>query len=81
MYDYVFNAEQYKRYSYSIISEYLPDCIQKSLLKHIGLPEKIECNKRKTDENSNGLSKKVKHDVDYDEMPKKIEKVNYCVFI
>jgi len=80
MYGYVFNAEQYKRYAYNIISEYLPNGVQESLLKHIGFLKKTECNKRKTDGNSNGVSKKVKHhDVDYDETPKKIEKVSYCV--
>jgi len=71
------SEEQLKRYAYSIISEYLPNDIQKSLLIHLGLPEKVECNKRKTDENSNGVNKKVKHhdNVEHNEMPKKIEKV------
>ncbi|CAI6347831.1 unnamed protein product [Macrosiphum euphorbiae] len=62
--------EQYKRYAYNIISEYLHIDIQKSLLKHLGLPEIVECNKRKADENKSDVNKKVKHkEVEYDEMP------------
>ncbi|CAH1715393.1 ribonuclease H2 subunit B [Aphis gossypii] len=67
--------EQYKRYAYDIISEYLHSDIQKSLLKHLGLPEIVESNKRKADENRD-VNKKVKHNKDeYDEMPHKVEKV------
>lgn len=74
--NYVFNTEQYKRYAFDIISEYLHSDIQKSLLKHLGLPEIVESNKRKADENRE-VNKKVKHNKDeYDEMPHKVEKVN-----
>ncbi|XP_026814155.1 ribonuclease H2 subunit B [Rhopalosiphum maidis] len=66
--------EQYKRYAYDIISEYLHIDIQKSLLKHLGLPEIVECNKRKADENSD-VNKRTKFiKVDYEEMPHKVEK-------
>ncbi|XP_025424136.1 ribonuclease H2 subunit B [Sipha flava] len=70
------SEEQYKRYACSIISEYLPFEIQKSLLIHLGLPEKVECNKRKADGNSLDVNKKVKHNsINYDEMPNKVEKI------
>lgn len=76
----LFNIEQYKRYAYSIISEYLPTDIQNSLLKHLGLPEKVESTKRKADVNGTDLNKKVKHnEVQYDEMSYKVEKVNYFI--
>ncbi|XP_025198882.1 ribonuclease H2 subunit B [Melanaphis sacchari] len=62
--------EQYKRYAYDIISEYLHIDIQKSLLKHLELPEIVECNKRKANEN-NDVNKKMKHvQVEFDEKPK-----------
>jgi len=74
----IFNTEQYKRYAYNIISEYLHIDIQKSLLKHLGLPEIVECNKRKADENKSDVNKKVKHkEVEYDEMPFQVTKVNH----
>lgn len=73
----MFHIEQYKRYSYNIISEYLPVEIQKSLLKHLGLSEKVENIKRKYEVNGNDQKKKVKlNEVQYDEMPNKIEKVS-----
>lgn len=72
----MFLTEQYKRYACSIISEYLPADIQKSLLKHLGLPEKVECNKRKANGNNNDGNKKVKHEVEYDDISYKVEKVN-----
>lgn len=71
-----FVSDQYKRYAYSIISEYLPIDVQKSFSKHLGLPEKVESNKRKSDVNGTSLNKKVKqNEVQYDEMPHKVEKV------
>jgi len=47
------------------------------LLKHLGLPEKVECNKRKADVNGTAeLNKKVKHNHNVcDEMLIKVEKV------
>lgn len=73
----MFIIEQYKRFAHSIISEYLPESIQKSLLKHLGLPEKVEVNKRKADNKITDSNKKAKGHVDeYDEMPYKAEKVN-----
>lgn len=71
-----FFAELYKRFAFSVVSEYLPLEVQKSLQIHLGLPEKVECVKRKADGNNSDVNKKVKHD-DYDEMPKKVEKVNF----
>lgn len=71
-------TEQYTMYAFSLISEYLPIDIQKSLLKHLGLPEKVVCNKRKAGGNiTDDVNKKVKHsDNHYDEKLNKVEKVN-----
>lgn len=79
----MFYAEQYKRYAYNIISEYLHISIQKSLLIHLGLPEIVECNKRKADGNKTDVSKKMKHnEIEYDKMPiTKAEKVSYFLYI
>lgn len=56
----------------------MPTVIQKSLLKHLGLPEKVENSKRKANGNSIDVNKKVKlSDVDHDEMPCQAEKVSY----
>lgn len=70
--------EHCKRYAYDIISEYLPISIQKSLLKQLGLPEKVECNKRKADGNVTVVNKKVKCS-DIDDISYKVEKVNYLI--
>lgn len=77
----IFTVEQYIKYAYSIVSEYLPIEVQKPLLIHLGLPEKVECIKRKADKISLNVNKKVKHDnVSHDEMPK-VEKVNIILYI
>lgn len=58
----------------------MPADIQKSLFKHLGLPENVECNKRKVNGNSNDGNKKVKHhEVEYNDMPYKVEKVNIII--
>ncbi|VVC44708.1 Ribonuclease H2, subunit B [Cinara cedri] len=68
--------EHYTRYAFSLISEYLPIDVQKSLLKHLGLPEKVECNKRKAGGSITDVNKKVKHSDNHDdEKPYKVEKV------
>lgn len=74
-----FFTEEYKRYACNVISEYIPIDIQKSLLKHLGLPEKVECNKRKADENGAVVNQNAKRrNIEYDDVMKnKVEKVIY----
>lgn len=73
-----FYTDNYKRYAYSIVSEYLPIDIQKSLLKHLGLPENVENNKRKANVNNTDVNKKVKlSNVEPDETLYKVEKVSF----
>ncbi|XP_050421797.1 ribonuclease H2 subunit B isoform X2 [Adelges cooleyi] len=68
--------EQYKRYAFSIVSEYLPVSVQTALLGYLGLPEKVENNKRKADDSKTAENKKVKHsEPEYSEKTYKVEKV------
>ncbi|XP_050539286.1 ribonuclease H2 subunit B isoform X1 [Daktulosphaira vitifoliae] len=69
--------DEYKRYAFSIISEYLPSEVQVLLQEHLGLPEKEENNKRKAENNSFIENKKFKHnESEYNETPIKVDKVD-----
>lgn len=73
----LFFTEHYTAYAFSLISEYLPIVIQKSLLKHLQLPEEVVCKKRKAGSNITDVNKKVKFsDSHSDENTYKVEKVN-----
>lgn len=79
IYNFVY-TDDYKRYAYSIVSEYLPVDVQKLLLKHLGLPENVENNKRKANVNNTDVNKKVKHSsVEDDVNLYKVEKVSYLM--
>ncbi|XP_050539287.1 ribonuclease H2 subunit B isoform X2 [Daktulosphaira vitifoliae] len=71
------DKDEYKRYAFSIISEYLPSEVQVLLQEHLGLPEKEENNKRKAENNSFIENKKFKHnESEYNETPIKVDKVD-----
>lgn len=73
----LFCTEHYTTYAFSLISEYLPIDIQKSLSKHLGLSEKVVCKKRKAGGNITVVNKKVKlNDSHSDENTYVVEKVN-----
>lgn len=58
----------------------MPIDVQKSLLKHLGLPENVESNKRKANVNNTEVNKKVKHsNVEHNEIPYKVEKVRHLI--